>query len=133
MTVKQLEEGRKELENQYSRYVSMEGNKPAQDLIFSVFDKDDREWRGIGSIQQSGYKVKDELAEFDAIRKYKIENFTGFENEFCIAGDVLKGIKKPHDCPHFGSNCTPQFPLGAPMVSSEGACAAYYHYQGVEG
>ena len=69
MTVKQLEEGRKELENQYSRYVSMEGNKPAQDLIFSVFDKDDREWRGIGSIQQSGYKVKDELAEFDAIRK----------------------------------------------------------------
>ncbi len=128
MTVKQLEEGRVALENQYSRVVKSEGNPQAIEVIRQVFDTQDREWRGIGNIPLSGYEVHDELAEFDANRKFQVDIPKAEESDECIAGLVLKGIKKPFECPQFGKKCKPQNPLGAPMVSSEGACAAYYHF-----
>lgn len=128
MTVQQLEEGRHELENQYSRVVKPEGNPQAVAVIEQVFETEDREWRGIGTIPESGYEVKEELALFDANRKFAVNIPKAKESEDCIAGLVLKGIKKPHECPQFGKTCNPQNPLGAPMVSSEGACAAYYHF-----
>jgi hydrogenase expression/formation protein HypD len=128
MTVRQLEAGRAELENQYSRVVRPEGNPRARAVIEEVFTVTDREWRGIGTIPQSGYRVRDELAAFDADRKFAVAIPHAAESEECIAGLVLKGIKKPHECPQFGKKCTPANPLGAPMVSSEGACAAYYHF-----
>ena len=128
MTIKQLEAGKRELENQYSRIVKSEGNPNAQDIIQQVFKVTDREWRGIGVIPGSGYEVRDELAHFDANLKFQVDIPYVPESEECIAGLVLKGIKKPHECPQFGKQCTPKNPLGAPMVSSEGACAAYYHF-----
>lgn len=128
MTVRQLEAGRAELENQYSRVVRPEGNPRAREVIETVFTITDREWRGIGTIPQSGYQVREEFAAFDADRKFAVDIPHAPESEECIAGQVLKGIKKPHECPQFGKKCTPANPLGAPMVSSEGACAAYYHF-----
>jgi hydrogenase expression/formation protein HypD len=128
MVVKQLENGEYKLENQYSRVVSPEGNPEARKVINQVFEIEDREWRGIGSIPMSGYEVREELAQYDANKKFNIHIEKAPESPDCIAGLVLKGLKKPHECPQFGKKCTPQMPLGAPMVSSEGACAAYYHF-----
>ncbi len=128
MTVRQLEQSRYELENQYKRVVRPEGNIAAQQVIEQVFQVTDREWRGIGTIPHSGYEVRPELAAYDANTKFSINISHAEESKDCIAGQVLKGQKKPHQCSQFGKACTPSTPLGAPMVSSEGACAAYYHY-----
>ena len=128
MTVKQLEQGEARLENQYARVVRPDGNPEAVAVIEQVFETSDREWRGIGNIPRSGYQIRAAFAEYDAQLKFNIDIEKAVENPDCIAGLVLKGIKKPHECPHFGKACTPQMPLGAPMVSSEGACAAYYHF-----
>jgi hydrogenase expression/formation protein HypD len=132
MTVKQLERGEYKLENQYARVVRPHGNPEAKEVIYSVFDTSDREWRGIGTIPNSGYVVKADYSLYDANKKFNISITKAEENKDCIAGQVLKGIKKPNECPHFGQKCNPSNPLGAPMVSSEGACAAYYHFSGVE-
>jgi hydrogenase expression/formation protein HypD len=131
MTVRQLEQGIWQLENQYRRVVKPEGNPAARQVIETVFRVSDREWRGIGPIPQSGYELKETYAAFDASRKFEVNIAKVPESTVCIAGQVLKGIKKPHECPAFGKTCTPQQPLGAPMVSSEGACAAYYHFSGM--
>lgn len=128
MTVQQLEKGEAKLENQYSRVVRSEGNPQAQNVINQVFHINDREWRGIGSIPMSGYELKPKYARYDANLKFDVNIEEAEENKECIAGLVLKGIKKPNECPEFGKKCKPEFPLGAPMVSSEGACAAYYHF-----
>lgn len=128
MTVKQLEEGRATVENQYARVVRPEGNPQAQDLIRKVFRVTDRAWRGIGMIPMSGYRLRDEFAAFDAEQRFDIAAVSAAESPLCIAGQILQGLKKPHECSAFGRECTPERPLGAPMVSSEGACAAYYHY-----
>jgi hydrogenase expression/formation protein HypD len=126
--VQQLEEGRFEVENQYGRVARDTGNAQARKIIDQVFKIDNRVWRGIGEIPMSGYELKDEYSSFDASLKFKTNLVAVEENKLCIAGQVLKGIKKPHECPAFGKECTPENPLGAPMVSSEGACAAYFHY-----
>lgn len=126
--VKQLEKGTYKVENAYKRVVREEGTPAARKLIFEVFETADRMWRGIGVIPGSGYKLKDEYRDFDAEKKFDIELDKAQESDICIAGEVLKGIKKPFECPAFGKQCNPENPLGAPMVSSEGACAAYYHY-----
>ncbi|MCB9283940.1 MAG: hydrogenase formation protein HypD [Lewinellaceae bacterium] len=128
MTVRQLESGRHEIENQYSRVVKREGNPGAQQVMQRVFEVRDREWRGIGNIPMSGYEVREEYAAYDAKRKFEAPTERAPESELCMAGQVLKGIIKPQQCPQFGKGCTPSTPLGAPMVSSEGACAAYYHF-----
>ena len=128
MTVRQLEKGEYKLENQYSRVVRPEGNPAARQVMEQVFTVDDREWRGIGTIPGSGYELCPDLAAYDANRKFQVNIAKAEESKECIAGQVLKGIKKPHECPQFGKKCTPASPLGAPMVSSEGACAAYYHF-----
>ena len=128
MTVRQLEEGRAEVENQYTRAVRREGNRPAQELIQKVFEITDRAWRGIGTIPKSGYRLRDEFAAFDAENVFDVTAIHTQESPLCIAGQVMQGLKKPHECSAFGTQCTPEHPLGAPMVSSEGACAAYYHY-----
>lgn len=131
MVVKQLEEGRAVVENQYSRIVKEAGNTSAKKVISQVFKVQDQLWRGIDVIPNSGWGLKAEYAAFDAEKKFTITAPMVKENEECIAGDIMKGIKKPKQCPHFGTTCTPQNPLGAPMVSSEGACAAYYNFQDV--
>lgn len=128
MAVKQLEEGRAEVENQYARVVRREGNRHAQELIGKVFRVTDRKWRGIGSFPESGFGLRDEFAQFDAEKVFAIEELTVEEPPECISGLILQGLKKPHECGEFGKQCTPQSPLGATMVSSEGACAAYYAY-----
>jgi len=128
MTVRQLEAGRAEVENQYSRVLDREGNRPAQKLVFSVFEIGDRKWRGIGSIPKSGYKLRWEFREHDAEKLFDVKEIDTREPAVCISGQILKGIKKPHDCQAFGTQCDPQHPLGATMVSAEGACAAYYAY-----
>ncbi|RME97282.1 MAG: hydrogenase formation protein HypD [Chloroflexi bacterium] len=128
MTVKQLEEGRAEVENQYVRAVTFDGNQPAQKLIGQVFEPTDRPWRGIGPIPASGLKLRPEFTAFDAELKFDVTGITAGENPVCIAGEIMQGLKKPHHCPAFGKECTPEHPVGAPMVSSEGACAAYYQY-----
>jgi len=131
LCVRQLESGKTEVENQYKRSVEEEGNIPAQQLIKEVFAVTDRDWRGIGQIPQSGLKLRDKYAMFDAQKRFDFPGFNSGsapESE-CISGQILQGIKKPHECPAFGSKCTPEQPLGAPMVSSEGACAAYYRYR----
>lgn len=128
MAVKQLEERRLEVENQYSRAVRRKGNIPAKQLMAEVFETTDRHWRGIGNIPRSGLRLRGEFADFDAEKIFMVDNIRVQESEHCIAGLVLQGMKKPRECPAFGSLCTPEHPLGAPMVSSEGACAAYYHY-----
>ena len=128
MAVQQLESGRAEVENQYSRVLNREGNRPAQDLVLSVFEVGDRNWRGIGTIPDSGYRLRPEYADYDAERLFNVAQIATRESEVCISGEILKGNKKPHDCPAFGKQCDPQHPLGATMVSAEGACAAYYAY-----
>lgn len=128
MVVRQLEKGEYKLENQYSRIVRPEGNPEARKIIEAVFEIDDREWRGIGNIPMSGYEVRPQFSAFDANKKFGVNIEKVPESTECIAGQVLKGIKKPQECPQFGKKCRPQSPLGAPMVSSEGACAAYYHF-----
>jgi hydrogenase expression/formation protein HypD len=128
MTVKQLEEGRADVENQYARAVKKEGNIPARELLAEVFETIDRKWRGIGTIPASGYALNDLFSAYDAEKVFNIGEFHADESPLCIAGQVLQGLKKPHECSAFGKECTPERPLGAPMVSSEGACAAYYHF-----
>jgi hydrogenase expression/formation protein HypD len=128
MTVQQLEQGRAVVENQYSRVLDRRGNLPAQRLVESVFAVGDRKWRGIGTILRSGYHLREEFARHDAERLFDVTEIATLEPEICVSGQILRGIKKPHDCPAFGSLCTPQHPLGATMVSAEGACAAYYAY-----
>jgi hydrogenase expression/formation protein HypD len=132
MTLRALEEGRWGVENQYARSVTREGNVPAQQLMEKVFQVVDRPWRGIGPIPMSGYALRAELSRFDAERRFEVGDISAQESPECIAGEILKGLKKPHECSAFGTRCTPERPLGAPMVSSEGACAAYYHYGRIE-
>jgi hydrogenase expression/formation protein HypD len=128
MVVEQLELGRAEVENQYSRVLGREGNLPAQELISKVFAVGDRKWRGVGTIPGSGYHLQEQFADFDAERRFEVQAIDTMEPAICISGQILQGIRKPHDCPAFGTACTPQHPLGATMVSAEGACAAYYAY-----
>ncbi len=128
MTLKALEEGRASLENQYTRVVNRAGNPGAQQLLQQVFAVCDRSWRGIGVIPHSGYGLRPEFAHFDAEQRFVVTDITARESDICIAGTILQGLQRPRDCPAFGIRCTPEHPLGAPMVSSEGACAAYYHY-----
>jgi len=129
LTVKQLEEGRAEVENQYARCVRREGNLPALQIVRDVFAIVPRKWRGIGEISQSGLGLREEYAEFDAEKRFDLADFTVEESSACISGQVLQGMKKPYECPAFGTICTPEHPLGATMVSTEGACAAYYRYR----
>jgi hydrogenase expression/formation protein HypD len=128
MAVRQLEQGRAELENAYARAVRREGNPAAQQMIERVFRVCDRGWRGIGVIPQSGFALTDEFRQYDAAQIFGVETIQSVEPAVCISGQVLRGLKKPHDCPAFGNQCTPETPLGATMVSAEGACAAYYNY-----
>lgn len=128
MAVQQLEEGRCEVENQYSRSVRLDGNPNAKKLLAETFDIVDRKWRGIGTIPQSGYRLKEKYLSFDAEKIFNVEYITKEESPLCIAGEVLQGFKKPTECSAFGTLCKPESPLGAPMVSTEGACAAYFHY-----
>jgi hydrogenase expression/formation protein HypD len=126
--VRMLEEGRSGVENQYVRAVHREANPGALRLIRDVFEVTDRKWRGIGTIPQSGYRLSAAYAGFDARQRFAVEGVQVEESSVCISGLILQGLKKPHECPAFGKTCTPESPLGATMVSSEGACAAYYHY-----
>ncbi|MCC6973682.1 MAG: hydrogenase formation protein HypD [Anaerolineae bacterium] len=133
MAVRQLEEGRAEVENAYSRAVVREGNVPGQRIIHEVFELCDRKWRGIGTIPLSGYKLRPDYAAFDAEQRFpQVQTIETQESALCISGQILQGLKKPIHCPAFGRECTPQTPLGATMVSSEGACAAYYRYGRLE-
>ena len=127
-SVRLLESGRAIVENQYSRVLDREGNVPARTLVNSVFEVCDRRWRGVGWIPKSGYKLRWEYRAYDAERLFEVKEIDTNEPSICISGQILKGIKKPHDCPAFGKQCTPLTPLGATMVSAEGACAAYYAY-----
>lgn len=126
--VRQLEQGRAEVEIQYSRAVTADGNSKARDLLEEVFVVCDRKWRGLGSIQKSGFRLAQEYRAFDAERLFDVAEIETSESRECISGQVLRGLKRPADCPAFGSTCTPESPLGATMVSSEGACAAYFAY-----
>ncbi len=128
LCVRQLEAGRHEVENQYVRSVKREGTIPARDLVARVFRLVDRKWRGIGEIPGSGLALREEYADFDAELRFGLGDLAVEEPAECRAGEVLQGILKPHQCPAFGVRCTPERPLGAPMVSSEGACAAYYNF-----
>jgi hydrogenase expression/formation protein HypD len=128
MVIEQLEQGRAQVENQYSRVLAREGNPPAQELIAKVFEVNDRKWRGVGMIPRSGFQLRAEFRDLDAEERFSVQTIDTMEPEVCIAGQILQGMKKPHDCPAFGTQCTPQHPLGATMVSAEGACAAYYTY-----
>jgi hydrogenase expression/formation protein HypD len=128
MALTALEEGRHGVENQYTRSVTRDGNLPAQKILAEVFEVCDRPWRGIGVIPKSGYRLREEYAAFDASRRFDVEGIIAEEPKVCIAGAILQGLKKPGECPAFGRECTPEHPLGAPMVSSEGACSAYYQY-----
>ena len=129
MLVAQLEQGRAEVENQYSRSVVYEGNRAAQEIVRKVFTISDRKWRGIGEIAQSGLRLRDEFSMFDAEKVFDPGPVAAEEPKECISALVLQGLKKPADCPAFAKRCTPMNPLGAPMVSAEGACAAWYRYK----
>jgi hydrogenase expression/formation protein HypD len=131
-TVMQLEAGRHELDNAYPRAVRAEGNAPAMAMLRDVFEVTDRTWRGIGMIPGSGWKLSDRYAEFDAERRFEVGDIRTDESPLCRSGEVLQGLIKPHECAAFGKQCTPRNPLGATMVSSEGACAAYYTYRRLE-
>jgi hydrogenase expression/formation protein HypD len=126
--VRALEEGRAQVENAYTRAVTLEGNQPAQAMIEKVFMECDRNWRGIGTIPQSGWRLRPEFDEFDAEKQFDVGEICSEESPLCIAGQILQGLKKPHDCSAFGVQCIPEHPLGATMVSSEGVCSAYYRY-----
>jgi len=127
--VKQLEEGEYKIDNQYARAVKAEGNIPAQKIINEVYEICDRKWRGIGQIPKSGMRINKKYASFDAAKRFNVGAIKTEEPQECISGLILQGLKKPPQCPAFGKKCTPQHPLGATMVSEEGACAAYYRYQ----
>jgi hydrogenase expression/formation protein HypD len=128
MSLDALESGRVGVENQYARAVSRDGNRPAQKLVGTVFETCDRKWRGLGEIPLSGLKLREGYRNYDAELKFSVEEIAAQEAAECIAGEILTGIKKPSDCSAFGTKCRPEHPLGAPMVSTEGACAAYYNY-----
>ncbi len=128
MAVRQLEHGSAKVENQYARVVRREGNPAARKSIEQVFEVIDRQWRGIGTIPMSGYGLRPAYKRFDADEQFAVQSIATREPEICIAGSILQGLRKPHECAAFGSQCTPEHPLGAPMVSSEGACAAYFRY-----
>jgi len=128
VTVEALEAGLAGVKDAYSRVVTEAGNLPAQKMIQQVFDVCDRNWRGIGMIPDSGLRLRPEFAFFDAENRFDVKNIATRESAICISGQILQGIKKPPQCPAFGTLCTPQTPLGATMVSSEGACSAYYQY-----
>ncbi len=128
MCTKALESGQNTVENAYTRVVTRPGNLPAQKMIDRVLQPCDRQWRGIGMIPGSGWGLREEYRKFDAEKKFDVGDIQTSESELCIAGLVLQGLKKPVECPAFGGICTPENPLGATMVSSEGACAAYYRY-----
>ena len=127
-TVQLLEAGQFEVANAYQRAVTLQGNQPAQKMIDSVFMEVDRKWRGIGTIPLSGWDLRPEFNDFNAENRFEVQSISAEESPLCIAGQILQGLKKPHDCSAFGVECTPEKPLGATMVSSEGACAAYYRY-----
>jgi hydrogenase expression/formation protein HypD len=129
MLVRQLERDEARVENQYVRSVSYSGNLPAQQILKDVFEIADQKWRGIGSIPHSGLRLRPEYAAYDANEIFDLQLITADEPAECISAQVLQGLKKPTDCPAFAIRCTPENPLGAPMVSAEGACAAYYHYR----
>jgi hydrogenase expression/formation protein HypD len=131
-TVQLLEAGKVEVANAYARVVTYEGNQSAQKSINKVFEECDRKWRGIGMIPMSGWRLRPEFETFNAEKRFNVESIEEDESPLCIAGQILQGLKKPHDCPAFGNECTTENPLGATMVSSEGACAAYYRYGRVE-
>jgi hydrogenase expression/formation protein HypD len=126
--VRLLEKGEVKVFNAYPRAVTFEGNKPAQAMISKVFMQSDRKWRGIGTIPMSGWALRPEFDEFNAEKRFEVGEIRTGESPVCIAGQILQGLKKPHNCPAFGMDCTPEHPLGATMVSSEGACAAYFRY-----
>ena len=128
LALRQLEAGTATVENQYPRVVKREGNPVARELVGKVFETCDRKWRGVGSIPMSGYRLREEFHAHDAERIFQMQSIDTQEPAICISGLVLQGVKKPHDCPAFGKQCTPEHPLGATMVSAEGACAAYYAY-----
>lgn len=128
-TIEMLEKGESGVKNEYARSVSYEGNKPSQDIINKVFDITTKKWRGIGELQDSGYQLRKEYQGYDASKKFAVGDIRTQESDVCISGVVLQGLKRPNECPAFGEECTPETPLGATMVSSEGACAAYYRYQ----
>ena len=126
--VAQLERGEKRVENQYPRAVVRDGNPGAVRMIEDVFEVKDRSWRGVGEIPKSGYVLAPKYARFDAEKVFDVSGIQAEEPEECRSGLVLQGRLRPTECPQFGAGCTPEHPLGAPMVSSEGACAAYYRY-----
>ena len=126
--VVQLEKGTHEVENAYQRIVTFEGNKAAQAMLADVFETTDRAWRGIGVIPKSGWSLNQKYRDYDAEYKFQVTDIKTVESPLCKSGEVLQGNLKPHQCPAFGKECTPRKPLGATMVSSEGACAAYYNY-----
>ncbi len=130
--VKQLEEGRCEVENRYARAVRTRGNPIAQRVVANVFEICDRKWRGIGQIGRSGLRLREEFRQFDAALRFEVSTIAVNEPEACISGQILQGLKKPSECPAFGGQCHPEHPLGATMVSSEGACAAYHRYRGFD-
>ena len=127
-TVKQLESGEAFVDNAYQRAVTLEGNKPAQKLLGDVFEVNDRAWRGIGVIPQSGWRLSQAYRDYDAEYRFDVSGIRTQESPLCRSGEVLQGTLKPNQCPAFGKQCTPRTPLGATMVSSEGACAAYFNY-----
>ncbi len=127
--VRQLEDGTAELENAYERVVTEKGNVAAQEMLAEVFEVCDRQWRGIGEIPRSGWRLAERYRDFDAEERFGVSGIETPESAVCRSGGVLQGLIKPHECPAFGTECTPRHPLGATMVSSEGACAAYYHYR----
>jgi len=129
MTITQLESGSNCVENQYSRVVTKEGNIKAKELLSDVFEVIDRKWRGIGEISKSGFGISEKYKMYDAELAFDLDDIKVNEPKECIAGQVLQGLKKPYECEAFGKLCTPENPLGAPMVSTEGACAAYFHYK----
>jgi hydrogenase expression/formation protein HypD len=131
-TVIQLEAGRHEVGNAYPRAVRAEGNLPAMAMLRDVFEVTDRTWRGIGMIPRSGWRLSGRYREFDAERRFDVADIHTDESPLCRSGEVLQGLIKPHECAAFGKQCTPRNPLGATMVSSEGACAAYYAYRRLE-
>ena len=129
LCVRQLESGRAEVENAYARAVKAAGNVHARKIVETVFEIADRGWRGIGVIPRSGLAVRHAYAAFDAAQRFALTGTAPQGQTECISGEFMRGVKKPHDCPAFGTRCTPEHPLGAPMVSSEGACAAYHRYR----
>ena len=128
MSVSQLEKGQAVVENQYARAARLEGNRAARSMMEEVLEITDRQWRGIGVIPKSGYRLRTAFSRYDAENIFDVQSIHSKESSMCIAGDILRGLTKPYRCSIFGTQCTPEHPQGAPMVSSEGACAAYYHY-----